>query len=100
MHAAFAALVRAAATATPSPTPSIPTIDPELVTPGPWGFVAIAFLAIAVVVLVWDMSRRIRRARIRSEVDEQLDAEEAAARQAEAATEATETDDEDVDPAR
>ncbi|MEU1970086.1 hypothetical protein ABZ477_00340 [Microbacterium sp. NPDC019599] len=76
MHAAIAALSRAVADATPSPTPAV---DPELVTPGPWGFVAIAFLALAVVLLVWDMMRRIRRARIRSEVDEMLDAEEAAA---------------------
>ncbi|WP_243073537.1 hypothetical protein [Microbacterium sp. SS28] len=80
MHAAFAALIHAAATATPTPTPAV---DPELVTPGPWGFVAIAFLALAVVLLVWDMMRRIRRARIRSEVDEMLDAEEAAARDGE-----------------
>ena len=97
MHAAIAALSRAAAEATPSPTPAV---DPQLVTPGPWGFVAIAFLALAVVFLIWDMMRRIRRARIRSEVDEQLDAEEAAARQGEAATRATDTDDEDIDPQR
>ena len=77
MHAAYAALSRAASTATPTPTPAV---DPNLVTPGPWGFVAIAFVALAVVLLVWDMMRRIRRARIRSEIDEMLDAEEAAAR--------------------
>ena len=77
MHAAFAALSRAASTATPTPTPGV---DPNLVTPGPWGFVAIAFLALAVMLLVWDMMRRIRRARIRSEIDEMLDAEEASAR--------------------
>ena len=76
-HAALSALSRAASSATPTPTPAV---DPNLVTPGPWGFVAIAFVAIAVVLLVWDMMRRIRRARIRSEIDEMLDAEEAAAR--------------------
>ena len=76
-QAALAALSRAASTATPTPTPAV---DPNLVTPGPWGFVAIAFVALAVVLLVWDMMRRIRRARIRSEIDEMLDAEEAAAR--------------------
>lgn len=75
MHAAFAAVAPAITEVTPSP---VPAIDPDLVTPGPWGFVAIAFVALAVVVLVWDMMRRIRRARIRSEVDEMLDAEEAA----------------------
>ena len=86
MHAALAALSRAASTATPTPTPAV---DPNLVTPGPWGFVAIAFLAVAVILLVWDMMRRIRRARIRSEVDEMLDAEEAAAREGRAPTEPT-----------
>ena len=84
MHAAIAAISVVATAATPSPTPSV---DPELVTPGPWGFVAIAFIALVVVLLVWDMMRRIRRARIRSEVDEMLDAEEAGA--------AAPTDDED-----
>jgi hypothetical protein len=77
MHAAIAAFTRAAGAATPSPTEPV---DPQLVTPGPWGFVAIALIALAVVFLVWDMMRRIRRARIRSEIDEILDAEEAAAR--------------------
>ncbi len=86
MHAAFAALSRVASTATPTPTPAV---DPNLVTPGPWGFVAIAFVAVAVVLLVWDMMRRIRRARIRSEVDEMLDAEEAAARSDDAAGDPT-----------
>src|SRR5690606_4547886 len=33
-------------TPTPSPTP---TLDPDLVTPGPWGFLVIALLAAAVV---------------------------------------------------
>lgn len=102
MHASFAALLRAAATATPEPTPSVPSVDPELVTPGPWGFVAIAFIALAVVLLVWDMMRRIRRARIRSEVDEQLDTEEAAAREAEAVGSdgAGETEPDGEDPVR
>ena len=93
MHAAFAALSRAASTATPIPTPPV---DPNLVTPGPWGFVAIAFVALAVVLLVWDMMRRIRRARIRSEVDEMLDAEEAAARGSRAADSPSATDEPDV----
>jgi hypothetical protein len=64
-----------AATITPSPTPTVPA---ELVTPGPWGFLVIALLAVAVVVLVWDMQRRIRRARYREEVKAELDALEAA----------------------
>ncbi|WP_248240427.1 hypothetical protein [Microbacterium kunmingense] len=70
MHHAFATIVAAA---TPSP---VPTVDPDLVTPGPVGFAVIAFIALAVVFLVWDMMRRIRRARIRGEINEQLDAEE------------------------
>ena len=85
MHEALTAIARAAAT--PTPTPS--QVDPNLVTPGPWGFVAIAFVAVAVVLLVWDMMRRIRRARIRSEVDEMHDAEEAPARSDDAAGDPT-----------
>lgn len=67
------ALVTLVAAATPSP---VPTVDPDLVTPGPVGFAVIAFIALAAVFLVWDMMRRIRRARIRGEINEQLDAEE------------------------
>ena len=58
------------------------------------GFAAIAFIGIAVFLLVWDMLRRIRRGRYREEVNAQLDAEE----QARAAAAAGETDD-DTDPA-
>lgn len=82
-----------AAAVTPTPTPSSPPAD--LVTPGPWGFAAIAFIAIAVILLVFDMLRRIRRGRYREEVNAELDAEE----QALAAQEASEVDDEDIDPA-
>ena len=94
MHDALVALSRAAVTATPSPTPS--TVDPRLVTPGAWGFVAIALLALAVILLVWDMMRRIRRGRVRADINEELEAEEQAAR----ALEATEVDDESIDPGR
>lgn len=82
-----------AATATPSPSP---TVDANLVTPGPWGFLVIALLAIAVVVLVWDMQRRIRRARYREEVAAELDALEAREQQAGtgAAPDTAERDDE------
>lgn len=91
MHDAFAAL-RHAATTTPIPEP---TVDPVLVTPGPVGFVVIALLSFAVVALVWDMMRRIRRGRVRADINEELDAEEQAA----AAVEATEVDDQPVDAA-
>ncbi|SFS08669.1 hypothetical protein SAMN04487846_2414 [Microbacterium sp. cf046] len=90
MHDAFAALARAA-TATPTPEP---TVDPTLVTPGPAGFVVIALLAVAVVALVWDMMRRIRRGRVRADIKEELEAEQQAAE----AIEATDVDDQSIDP--
>ena len=90
MHDAFAAFARAA-TATPIPEQ---TVDPTLVTPGPAGFVVIALLSLIVVALVWDMMRRIRRGRVRADIREDLDAE----RQAAEAVEATEVDDQHVDP--
>jgi hypothetical protein len=89
MHDAIAALAHAA-TATPKPEQ---TVDPTLVTPGPAGFVVIALLAVAVVALVWDMMRRIRRGRVRADINEELRAEEQAA----AAVEATEVDDQDIE---
>ncbi|AZS44187.1 hypothetical protein E1I21_07890 [Microbacterium oleivorans] len=63
--------------ATPSPTPTGPPA--ELVTPGVAGFIAIAVVAIVIVLLAIDMLRRIRRAQYRTDVNEMLDAEEAAA---------------------
>lgn len=85
---------------TPTPTPSPSDVDPLLVTPGPWGFAVIALVGVAVILLVWDMLRRIRRGRYRSEIREQLDAEEQAAKQGDAAERDSETDDEDIDPAQ
>lgn len=64
-------------TETPIPTPSM-TVDPDSVTPGPLGFAAIVLIVAVVVLLIWDMNRRIRRVRYREEVREELDAEEAA----------------------
>jgi hypothetical protein len=89
MHDAFAAFAHAA-TATPTPEQ---TVDPTLVTPGPAGFVVIALLAVAVVALVFDMMRRIRRGRVRADIRAELDAEQ----QAGAAVEATEIDDQDIE---
>ncbi|MDQ1128118.1 hypothetical protein [Microbacterium sp. SORGH_AS_0888] len=63
-----------AAAVTPSPSDT-PDVDANLVTPGPWGFAVMAVLGVAVILLVVDMLRRIRRARYRSEVIEDLDAE-------------------------
>ena len=75
MHDALTALARAAADATSTPTPSM--VDPDLVTPGPWGFVIIALVGVAVILLVWDMMRRIRRGRVRADINEELDELEA-----------------------
>ena len=63
------------ADATPTPSPS-PMVTEDMVTPGVIGFLATFFIAAATVLLVVDMSRRVRRVRYRAEVQEQLDAEE------------------------
>lgn len=57
-------------------------IDPNVVTPGVIGFVLTFAVVVAVVLLVVDMTRRIRRVRYRAEANAKLDAEEAAARDA------------------
>jgi capsular polysaccharide biosynthesis protein len=61
--------------ATPAPDE---TIDPNIVTPGVIGFILTIALAIAVVLLIVDMTRRIRRINYRAQANEKLDAEEAA----------------------
>ncbi|GAA1531617.1 hypothetical protein GCM10009803_10410 [Microbacterium ginsengiterrae] len=58
------------------------TVDPNSVTPGPAGFAVIVIVVLAVALLIWDMNRRVRRVRYRSEVREELDAEQAASRDA------------------
>lgn len=77
------------AAVTPSPQP---TVDPDLVTPGPLGFATIVLLVVAVFLLVFDMLRRVRRARYREEANAVLDAEEAEAEEAEAARERAEAE--------
>jgi hypothetical protein len=64
-----------ALTASPTPTPAF---DEDLVTPGIWGFVLTIAVILAVVLLIVDMVRRIRRVTYRAQVQEQLAAEEAA----------------------
>lgn len=54
------------------------TIDPTTVTPGVIGFILTVAIAVVVVFLVIDMTRRIRRINYRAMVNEKLDAEEAA----------------------
>ena len=63
----------------PEPSP-VPTsgVDADLVTPGVWGFVITFLLVVAVVLLIIDMTRRIRRVTHRAQVKEALAAEEAA----------------------
>jgi hypothetical protein len=46
--------------------------DPATVTPGPVGFLAILFVGVAVILLGFDMVRRIRRTTYRSEIQERL----------------------------
>ena len=75
------AAVRTGLLETPVPTP---TVKPEDVTPGPYGFLIVALLAVVVVLLAIDMLRRIRRVKYRAEVQEMLDAEEAAASESDA----------------
>ena len=53
-----------------------PGFDPNTVTPGVEGFIAIAVVAIAAMFLVVDMTRRVRRVRYRGEIREQLEAEQ------------------------
>ncbi|MBP3977824.1 hypothetical protein [Microbacterium sp. BLY] len=77
---------------TPMPTPSM-TVAPESVTPGFAGFAVIVIVLVAVILLIWDMNRRIRRVRYREEVREELDAEEAARAAAEGDGPAPETPD-------
>lgn len=54
----------------------------DSVTPGPAGFIATGILGLAVILLVADMLRRIRRVHHRAEAEAALDAEQAAAAQA------------------
>ena len=69
--------------ADPTPSPSgygAYTGNPNLITPGVWGFIAILAVAIATIFLLIDMNRRVRRSRYREEVRIKL--EEEAAEQA------------------
>jgi hypothetical protein len=80
-------LLHFARLAAPSPTPFPDyTGNPNLITPGVWGFIAILVVAVATILLLIDMNRRIRRSRYREEVRIKLAEEQAEAdRAAEAA---------------
>lgn len=61
---------------TPVPTPSPSAgFDPNSVTPGPLGFLVVFAIAVLTVLLILDMTRRVRRARYRGEIRERLDRE-------------------------
>jgi hypothetical protein len=56
-----------------------PTADPATTfySPGTVGFLAVAFITLAAVLIVVDMVRRVRRVRYRAEIQEKLAAEAA-----------------------
>jgi hypothetical protein len=60
--------------ATPSPTPSV---DPAntFYSPGTIGFIATFLVAAGAIVIIFDMVRRIRRVRYRSDIAAKLEAE-------------------------
>jgi hypothetical protein len=62
--------------ASPTPAPSPSDFDVDTVTPWVWGFVLTIAVILAVVVLIVDMVRRIRRVNYRAQVREQLAAEQ------------------------
>lgn len=69
-------------TATPSPEPSLyPEYDGDvnLVTPGVIGFAATLFIAVATLLIVADMNRRVRRVRYRALAQETIRNEQALA---------------------
>jgi len=65
-------------TPTPSPTFGSYTGDEDLITPGWIGFAITFVIMVATVLLVVDMTRRVRRTRYRGEIRERLEAEAAA----------------------
>ncbi|WP_430645734.1 hypothetical protein [Agromyces sp. GXS1127] len=73
--------------------------DPNDVTPGVVGFIATILIMLAVLLLVIDMVRRIRRVNYRAEARERIAAEEAAAAEAEAAPTVDGATDVTTDPA-
>jgi hypothetical protein len=74
------------AAASPTPYPAY-TGNPNLITPGVWGFIFILLVGVATIFLLVDMNRRIRRSRYREEIREKLEAEQAEADRAAAAAE-------------
>lgn len=71
----IAGLLSMLGAATPTPAPDF---DEDLVTPTWVGFAITFLVAVATVLLLLDMVRRVRRTRYRGEIQERLDAERAA----------------------
>ncbi|MEO6116859.1 MAG: hypothetical protein ABIP33_10785 [Pseudolysinimonas sp.] len=65
-------------TSVPSPAPT-PNVNADLVTPGVWGFAITAFVMVAVILLIIDMVRRMRRVNYRAEIRQRLEDEAASA---------------------
>ncbi|MFD1212366.1 hypothetical protein ACFQ36_09985 [Arthrobacter sp. GCM10027362] len=62
-------LLHVLATVAPNPEPTLrPGLDPNQVTPGPWGFFITFALAAVLFLLIRDMTKRIRRVRYREQV--------------------------------
>ena len=57
-------------------TPVLQAFDPNVITPGVIGFLAILFVAVGTTLLVLDMNRRVRRTRYRGELAERRAAAE------------------------
>ena len=70
------AVLGALRAATPTPPPDF---DPTSVTPTWVGFAVTFLVAVATVLLLIDMVRRVRRTRYRGEIKERLEAERQAA---------------------
>lgn len=69
-------LARASVLTATTPAPVTP--DEDIVTPGWIGFIVTFLVAVATVLLILDMVRRIRRTNYRAQVREQIAAEQAA----------------------
>lgn len=73
-------LISLAATVPPAPENGAslrPGLDPTQVTPGLLGFLVTLFFVVAVIFLIRDMTRRIRRVRYREMLNEEASANEA-----------------------
>lgn len=70
-HALLAALMLESVLAAATPPPDF---DPDSVTPTWVGFAITFLVAVAAVLLIMDMVRRVRRVRYRGEIREQLEA--------------------------